>query len=170
MEGGGSAPCTGGEVKVGGGGHARDRKQRTQCKFIRIWQVNTRWQQCCHAGGRGGAFRGVKVQCAGRRLGPVVGYSYRRWHKYGTSQNTLFSDANVSTFSIKDKRVSISFPRKSERKCQHTQLSFSIHLFIWANKASANTSRDSSRLVSSPHRLFSLHADVLVTFWVVFGL
>lgn len=41
----------------GEGGHARDRKQRTQCKFIRIWQVNTRWQQCCHAGGRGGGIQ-----------------------------------------------------------------------------------------------------------------
>lgn len=119
MEGGGSAPCTGGEVR---GGHARDRKQRTQCKFIRIWQVNTRWQQCCHAGGEGGHSEALRCSVAGRLLGPVVGYSYRRWHKYGTSQNTLFSDADVSSFSIRDKRFSISFPMKSKRKGQDTEL------------------------------------------------
>lgn len=51
-----------------GKGHARDRKQRTQCIFIRIWQVNTRWQQCCHAGR--GAFRGVNVQCGRQTTGP----------------------------------------------------------------------------------------------------
>lgn len=47
----------GGVVVVEGWGVMQDtEKQRTQCIFIRIWQVTTRWQQSCHAG-RGGIRR-----------------------------------------------------------------------------------------------------------------
>lgn len=54
----GKGPCT------------RDRKQRTQCIFIRIWQVNTRWQQCCHAGR--GHSEALMCNVAGRLQGLVV--------------------------------------------------------------------------------------------------
>ncbi len=60
---------------VKGEGHAGDRKQRTQCIFIRIWQVNTRWQQCCHAGR--GHSEALMCSGAGRLQGLVVSYSYR---------------------------------------------------------------------------------------------
>lgn len=56
---GASASCTGveGWWWWRGGGVMQDtEKQRTQCIFIRIWQVTTRWQQSCHAG-RGGIRR-----------------------------------------------------------------------------------------------------------------
>lgn len=56
---------------VKGEGHARDRKQRTQCIYIRIWQVNTRWQQCCHAGR--GHSAALMCSVAGRLQGSVVG-------------------------------------------------------------------------------------------------
>lgn len=82
---------------VKGEGHARDREQRTQCIFIRIWQVNTRWQQCCHA--VQGHSEALMCSVAGRLWGPVVGYSDQRWHTYVTSQNIL-------PYSIKAKYTS----------------------------------------------------------------
>lgn len=75
--GGGSAPCTG---RWGGGKEGegegrgpckRDRKQRTQCISIRTAEVNTWWQQSCHAWVR--AFRGVKVQWGRQITGPPAG-------------------------------------------------------------------------------------------------
>lgn len=73
----------------GGGGHAQEIENREhKCIFIRTWQVNTGWQQCCHAGR--GHSEALKCSVAGRPLGPGVGSCYSSMaHVLNSTTNNL---------------------------------------------------------------------------------
>lgn len=72
----GKRPCT------------RDRKHREQCVLIRFWEVNTRWQQSCHAGQEHS--EALMCSVAGRVQGLMVRLFTSSMAHVLTILNTLF--------------------------------------------------------------------------------